>query len=210
MTSTLEQAGRPDLSDAYLTVALMVRERSLSSPDGVAMRDKRFGIWQERTWAELWEEIVAKEIAADSHTSSDPRLRDWSSCGRSWTVANALRTDIERRQALVEIDVLSAMEVGFELEELLTAYRVQFPVLQQYERERLYDQRGRIVPTSKTAAGNPAVSAEARSAVVFYLWAYTFTTIGAFGVIAWIGQREDRDPQEVVTEPSAREQKRGG
>ncbi|MGB9358086.1 MAG: AMP-binding protein [Acidimicrobiia bacterium] len=58
MTSTLEQAGRPDLSDAYPTVALMVRERSLSSPDGVAMRDKRFGIWQERTWADLWEEIV--------------------------------------------------------------------------------------------------------------------------------------------------------
>lgn len=58
MTSTLEQAGRPDLSDAYPTVALMVRERSLSSPDGVAMRDKRFGIWQERTWTDLWEEIV--------------------------------------------------------------------------------------------------------------------------------------------------------
>ncbi len=35
----------------------MVRERSLSSPDGVAMRDKRFGIWQERTWTDLWEEI---------------------------------------------------------------------------------------------------------------------------------------------------------
>jgi long-chain acyl-CoA synthetase len=58
VTSTLEQAGRPDLSDAYPTVALMVRERSLSSPDGVAMRDKRFGIWQQRTWADLWEEIV--------------------------------------------------------------------------------------------------------------------------------------------------------
>ena len=58
MTTTLEQAGRPDLSDACRTVALMVRERSLSSPAGVAMRDKRFGIWQERTWAELWEEIV--------------------------------------------------------------------------------------------------------------------------------------------------------
>ena len=58
MTSTLEQAGRPDLSDAYPTVALMVRKRSLSSPDGIAMRDKRFGIWQERTWTDLWEEIV--------------------------------------------------------------------------------------------------------------------------------------------------------
>lgn len=47
------------------------------------------------------------------------------------------------------------------------------------------------------AAGNPAVSAEARSAVVFYLWAYTFTTIGAFGVIAWIGQHEDRERVNV-------------
>jgi NADH-quinone oxidoreductase subunit N len=47
------------------------------------------------------------------------------------------------------------------------------------------------------AAGNPTVSAEARSAVVFYLWAYTFTTIGAFGIIAWIGQREDRERVNV-------------
>jgi len=36
----------------------MVRERSLSSPDAVAMRDKDFGIWQERTWSDLWDEIV--------------------------------------------------------------------------------------------------------------------------------------------------------
>ena len=58
VTTTLEQTGQPDLSGACRTVALMVRERSHTSPDGVAMRDKRFGIWQERTWAELWEEIV--------------------------------------------------------------------------------------------------------------------------------------------------------
>ncbi len=47
------------------------------------------------------------------------------------------------------------------------------------------------------AAGNPSISAEARSAVVFYLWAYTFTTIGAFGVIAWIGKREGREREDV-------------
>jgi long-chain acyl-CoA synthetase len=36
----------------------MVRERALTTPDDVAMRDKDFGIWQERTWSQLWEEIV--------------------------------------------------------------------------------------------------------------------------------------------------------
>ena len=51
-----------------------------------------------------------------------------------------------------------ASRLGLSLDELLTIYRVQFPVLQQYERERRYDQHGRIVPTSTTAAGQPAVS----------------------------------------------------
>jgi NADH-quinone oxidoreductase subunit N len=33
--------------------------------------------------------------------------------------------------------------------------------------------------------------ASARPAVLFYLVAYTFTTLGAFGVVAWIGNRND-------------------
>ena len=30
-----------------------------------------------------------------------------------------------------------------------------------------------------------------KPAVLFYLVAYTFTTLGAFGVVAWIGNRKD-------------------
>jgi len=33
--------------------------------------------------------------------------------------------------------------------------------------------------------------ADAKPAVLFYLLAYTFTTLGAFGVVAWIGSRSD-------------------
>ena len=58
MTSTLERTGEVDLTGAYRTVSLMVRERAHATPNAVAMRHKDFGIWQERTWAELWEEIV--------------------------------------------------------------------------------------------------------------------------------------------------------
>jgi len=77
---------------------------------------------------------------------------------RSWQSASALRSDAARRRALIDLDVFAAKALGMTLDELLTIYRIQFPVLQQYEGSNRYDQHGRIVPTAVTANGKPCVS----------------------------------------------------
>jgi hypothetical protein len=93
-------------------------------------------------WSELWDPAFAE----DRFTSDDPRLEGWSHLTKDWSRATPLRTDLSRRQALVELDALAALAMGISEEDLLLIYRVQFPVLQQYERDNRYDQRGHLVP----------------------------------------------------------------
>ena len=74
-------------------------------------------------------------------------MKPFSTLTPEWKWETPLRNYFERRQALVEIDVITAMALGITLDELILMYNIQFPVLQQNEDDTWYDTKGNIVFT---------------------------------------------------------------
>jgi hypothetical protein len=98
-------------------------------------------------YADLWDECWRDEYAKEQWSITDNRLKSFETLKSTWEWSTPLRNYFERRQALVEIDVIASMALGLSLEDLEMIYNIQFPVLQQNENDTWYDAEGKIVFT---------------------------------------------------------------
>ncbi|MDG5800796.1 hypothetical protein QA597_10535 [Marinilabiliaceae bacterium ANBcel2] len=111
--------------------------------------NKYFGDLWKRNWNAYFKTI--------HWSKDDTRLKLWSSLQDNWSWNTPLRNHYERRQALIEIDVIISMALGLTLEDLILMYEVQFSVLQQNEEDTYFDAEGKIVFTSSRSLSGTGV-----------------------------------------------------
>jgi hypothetical protein len=106
-----------------------------------------------RDYEDLWNALAPLTVGSDEWTpvfADRPRLTVPTG---KWTWDTPLRSDFERRAALVETDALGAIMLGLTAEQLCLIYRVQFGVLRKYENDMWFDCAGHQIAKDHHAYG---------------------------------------------------------
>lgn len=90
----------------------------------------------------LWRELYDPAWENEKWALDWPDARPLADIAPEWDPTTPLRTERDRRSALVEIDALVAVWMGVSASALVAAYKGRFPVLQKYEAMTWFDADG--------------------------------------------------------------------
>ncbi|MCF0233165.1 MAG: hypothetical protein HUJ63_13145 [Enterococcus sp.] len=101
-------------------------------------------------WSKVWNHGFAEQI----WTKEDSRLpHGFFNTTKDLKPGYIATNDYVRRQLFVELDAFVAWSLGISVDLLVALYKLQFPVMQQYESDTWYDANGNIVFTNNKGLG---------------------------------------------------------
>ncbi|MET8125886.1 class I SAM-dependent DNA methyltransferase [Streptomyces sp. NPDC005065] len=107
-------------------------------------------------YASLWEELF---------DLTWPGYEDWANpnwpnikplaghLNPTWEYGTPLRTEYERRAALIEIDALVSVWLGITADQLVAIYKSRYPVLSDYESQMYFDAKGHKIAANHYTFG---------------------------------------------------------
>ncbi|MFF3974677.1 class I SAM-dependent DNA methyltransferase [Streptomyces rubiginosohelvolus] len=127
-----------------LTMPAPATDHPLASP--LLLRTLRLNCLTN-AYAQLWQELFH---------ATWPGYENWAhvwpgtaplagELNREWEYGTPLRSEHERRAALVELDALVSVWLGITADQLVALYRSRYPILADYEAEMYFDANGRKI-----------------------------------------------------------------
>ncbi|MEV4665448.1 class I SAM-dependent DNA methyltransferase [Micromonospora echinofusca] len=93
----------------------------------------------------LWRELFHPEFRLEEWAVEWDGLGSLGDVTQVWEPGTPLRTERERRAALVELDALVAVWLGIGVEQLIAILRARYPILTEREEEMWFDGAGRKI-----------------------------------------------------------------
>ncbi|MBC2864467.1 hypothetical protein [Streptomyces mexicanus] len=120
--------------------------------DALAVRTARLNCLSS-AYADLWSTVWSPGWKKECWAIDWPELPGVGDVDQQWQYTSPLRTEFERRAALVEIDSLVAVWMGMSADSLIAVYRSRLALLADREDELFFDAAGRQIAADRFAYG---------------------------------------------------------